>query len=70
MKTVKTPNSASGSSLPTPEKTAGEDGDETHQTGTPDDDFDNDLEAEMMAEFEKGDWDSPENGDDGNDGGG
>lgn len=64
LKTVKTPNSASGSSLPTPEKTAGEDGDETHQTDTQDGDYDDDLEAEMMAEFEKGDWDSPEEGDD------
>lgn len=53
------------SSLPTPEKTAGEDGDNVDQIETPeadDDDFDDDLEAEMMAEFEKGDWDSPENG--------
>ncbi|KFY21951.1 hypothetical protein V493_06964 [Pseudogymnoascus sp. VKM F-4281 (FW-2241)] len=70
LKTVKTPNSASGSSLPTPEKTAAEDGDEAHQTDTQDEEFDNDLEAEMMAEFERGDWDSPEEGDDDGGGGG
>lgn len=72
LKTVKTPNSASGSSLPTPEKTAAEDGDETLQTDTQDEEFDNDLEAEMMAEFEKGGWeDSAEEGDgDGAGGGG
>lgn len=71
LKTVKTPNSASGSSLPTPEKTAAEDGDEMHQADTQDEEeFDNDLEAEMMAEFEKGGWDSGEEGDDGDGGGG
>ncbi|KFY20373.1 hypothetical protein V491_03771 [Pseudogymnoascus sp. VKM F-3775] len=62
LKTVKTPNSASGSSLPTPEKTAAEDGDEAHQTDTQDENYEDDLEAEMMAEFEKGDWDSGEEG--------
>ncbi|OBT79470.1 hypothetical protein VF21_02058 [Pseudogymnoascus sp. 05NY08] len=71
LKTVKTPNSASGSSLPTPEKTAAEDGDEMHQADTQDEEeFDNDLEAEMMAEFEKGGWDSGEEGDGGGGGGG
>jgi RNA polymerase II subunit A-like phosphatase len=58
LKTVKTPNSATESSLPTPDITGGEeaDGDEVDQIATANDDLDDDFEAEMMAELEKGDW--------------
>ncbi len=73
LKTVKTPNSESN--LPTPDVTGGEegegdegegDGDEVDQIATADDEDvdDDDLEAEMMAEFEKGDWEQPPDDDD------
>lgn len=74
LKTVKTPNSAnSESSLPTPEITGEEelDRDETIPPNAEDDgDVDeDDLEAEMMAEFEKGDWgEEPQDDDEGDDG--
>jgi len=58
LKTVKTPNSAkSESSLPTPEITGEEELDDAQPPNAEDEgDVDDDLEAEMMAEFEKGDW--------------
>jgi RNA polymerase II subunit A-like phosphatase len=60
LKTVKTPNSAnSESSLPTPEITGEEELDDADQPQNAEDesDVDDDLEAEMMAEFEKErDW--------------
>jgi RNA polymerase II subunit A C-terminal domain phosphatase len=61
LKTVKTPNSAkSESSLPTPEITGEEELDDVDQLPNADDEGDvdeDDLEAEMMAEFEKErDW--------------
>lgn len=61
MKTVKTPNSAkSESSLPTPEITGEEEFDNADQPPNAEDEGDvddDDLEAEMMAEFEKErDW--------------
>ena len=57
LKTVKTPNSAkSESSLPTPEITGEEELDDVQPPNTDDegDVDDNDLEAVMMAELEKG----------------
>lgn len=64
LKTVKTPNSVSESSLPTPERTAAEDddvaGDTLEATTDENPSFDDDLEAEMLAEFEKDGWDDPD----------
>jgi RNA polymerase II subunit A C-terminal domain phosphatase len=69
LKTVKTPNSAkSESSLPTPEITGEEELDDADQPPNVEDEGDvddDDLEAEMMAEFEKGDWGSEPQDDDG-----
>jgi RNA polymerase II subunit A C-terminal domain phosphatase len=69
LKTVKTPNSAkSESSLPTPEITGEEELDDANQPPNAEDEEDvddDDLEAEMMAEFEKGDWGSEPQDDDG-----
>jgi RNA polymerase II subunit A-like phosphatase len=60
LKTVKTPNSIqSESSLPTPGVTGDEDGDDepVDQTavGDEDDGFEDDLEADLMAEFDRED---------------
>jgi RNA polymerase II subunit A-like phosphatase len=68
LKTVKTPNSTkSESSLPTPEITGEEelaDADQPPNAEDEGDVDDDDLEAEMMAEFEKGDWgEEPEDDD-------
>jgi len=66
LKTVKTPSSVqSESNLPTPDVTGGEDAeaDDADQAATGEADDDLELEAEMMAEFEKADWDQSENGD-------
>ena len=62
LKTVKTPHSAtSESSLPTPEITGEEEATDETEVAPPEaeddgDVDDDDLEAEMMAEFERGDW--------------
>lgn len=61
LKTVKTPNSmASESSLPTPGGTGDEDGEEgkggsvaTAEDGVSDDGFGDDLEADLLAEFDR-----------------
>jgi RNA polymerase II subunit A C-terminal domain phosphatase len=72
LKTVKTPNSAkSESSLPTPEITGEDELDGGNEPIPPyaEDDGDvddDDLEAEIMAEFEKGEWgEEPADGDEG-----
>jgi RNA polymerase II subunit A-like phosphatase len=68
LKTVRTPNSAkTESSLPTPDVTGGEeveDGSEVDQIAAGDDgDADDDeLEAQMLAEFAKGDFSEQEGG--------
>lgn len=59
LKAIKTPNSVnSKSSLPTPDVTAGEEwdfGSDVDQLGA-DDDLDDELEAQMLAEFAKEDF--------------